>query len=60
MHFLVPFAFLHSLSSSNLYEYVFALRQYDSLIILPPNSSLNLPNTFLFLPIGNCLGNLVI
>ena len=58
--FLVPFAFLHSLLPSNLYEYVFALSAQNSLIILPPSSSLNLPNTFFYLAIGNGLGNLVI
>ena len=50
-HFFVPLDFLTSLLSSIKYEYVFALSVQNSFIILPPNSSLNNPIIFLFLPI---------
>ena len=55
MHFIVPLAFLCSVSSFNLYAYALALSAQNSVTILPPNSSLKRPITFLFLPIGRGL-----
>ena len=41
-----------NIESSSKYEYAFDLSAANSIIIFPPNSSLNRPGTFLFLPIG--------
>ena len=54
-HFFVPLDFFTSLLSSIKYECVFALSAQNSFIIFPPNSSLNNPITFLFLPNGRGL-----
>ena len=54
-HFVVSLDLLTSLSSSIKYEYVFVLIVQNSFVNLPPNSSLNNPITFLFLPIGRGL-----
>ena len=54
-HFFVPLAFFFSLSSSIKHAYVLALSAQNSFIIFPPNSSLNKPITFLFLPIRSGL-----
>ena len=55
MHFFGPLALLCTLPSSFIYAYALALSAQNSVMIFLPNSSLNYPIIFLFIPIGNGL-----
>ena len=52
LHIICSLGSFFSMSSSNKNAYVFVLSAQNYFIIFPFNSSLNIPITFLFIPMG--------